>query len=152
MFCEVEAPLQTEVRLRSALRTARAKVLPKAYMWQPCASLPQPAEDKDEPIAMARSDQGWCQLAPANGAADGEKWALISLEFDSGAQIDGFLDWFASRLRRRVHPRLIVANGSCGPSHFAFWGVPERHRDALGRELSILVSRPSAGACGVGLI
>lgn len=101
---------------------------------------------------MAHTDTGWCGLAPADGAGAGEKWALISLRFERDAEIDGFLDWFASRLRRRVHPRLIVANGNCGPSHFAFWGVPERHRDALSRELSILTSAPSARACGVGLL
>ena len=156
MHWDFEAPLRTEVRLRTALQNATARILPQAYMWHPIATAPGQSDVGDDVIAMARSDRGWCQLAPAHhageGEGEGETWALISLQFERGAQLEGFLDWFASRLRRRVDPRLIVANGICGSSHFAFWGVPERHREALCRELSILTSSPAPRACGVGLL
>ena len=87
MICiEVETPWQSESRLRSALRSARVEMLPQAYLWQPCTTAPSGAFGCDEGIAMARSERGWCRLAPANQSAEGETWALVSLQFETGAQ------------------------------------------------------------------
>ena len=149
---EIETPLQAEARLRAALQSAQIQILPTPYSWQPCAVAPGATSSSDEAIAMMRSDQGWCQLAPANGSAGREAWALARLQFDPGAQLDGFVDWFAARLRQRLHSRVTVASASSGPAHVAYWGIPEPYRDGLGRELAILASTPRTSTRSVGLL
>jgi hypothetical protein len=83
---------------------------------------------------------------------DGEAWALARVQFDSGEKTDGFVDWFASQLRRRVQSRLIVATVNSGYIQVAYWGVSECHRDAFGRELALLASSPRTGVRAVGLL
>ena len=151
-LADVETPSRAETRLRATLADARVDLLTPSYAWKPCGSGPGDMAPREDAITMARCASGWCELVPAESHDNGECWAIISMHFHGEAQVEGFVDWFASQLRSRIGPRIIVATGRGAGYCFAYWGVPEAHRNDLGRELKILASPPVTGTRGVGLL
>ena len=149
---EVETPSRTEARLREALRSAEIVLMESPYAWRLVANFP--SQVSDEAVALARDEDGWSQLVPAPGARSASGWALIRFRFVAGAAIDGFTDWLAAHLRRRVTPRLMIASGLSQRTGglYLYWGVPLALREQVMREIDILSSQPATGIRSVGLL
>jgi hypothetical protein len=150
---DVETPALTEVRLIGALRAADCELLEGEFAWQRIDASAFPAAVAAGAVALARNGQQWSQLAPAVGDR-AETWALLSLRFSPGTNVDGFVAWFAAHLRRRIGPRLILANQFVAESGRAafLWGVPPSARHALTREVAILKSPSPTGVRGIALM
>ena len=147
MVCfEIETPSRFEARLRGALASGETRILNEPYVWE---AVDRPDE---RAVALVRCGQSWCQLVPASPSDASHKSVLISVEFQDDAHVEGFIEWFATQLRRRVSPLISVVAGVSGRAPFAYFAVPETVRSQLTRELDILTSPPRTGVRAVGLI
>ena len=154
VHAEIETPSRTEARLRAVLRAAEVDILRALYAWEPLPDGSFPGGIKSEAVALTRDQDGWSQLVPATGTPRTESWALFCFHFGPSARTDGFTDWFAGYLRRRVGSRVMVANGLNGREGglYGYWGVPARQREQVIRELAILTTSPVTGVRAVGLL
>lgn len=148
---EVESPSQTEVRLNAALRAAEIQILEQPYAWATIGQDNFPEGLNKDAVALVQDGHGWSQLIPASRK---ESWTLICMRFRAGVNVEGFLEWFAFYLRRRVTPRFMIVGAlgelTSGP-HFC-WAVPWSVREQAVREIEILSTPPRTGVRGVGLM
>ncbi|MGZ8998439.1 MAG: DUF6196 family protein [Allosphingosinicella sp.] len=151
---EIETPARTEARLRGVLRAADVEILKPSFAWEDIAREAFPAGINVDALALAQDGEGWSQLIPVADPHRADTWALAGFHFSPRANTDGFTDWLASYLRRRVGPKVMIASGfnnRTGASYL-YWGVPSHFREALVRELAILSTPPMTGVRAVGLL
>jgi Family of unknown function (DUF6196) len=136
-----ETPAQTEIRLRSVIKTARLKVYSGSYAFLEFPFSQFSSGVRADALALVRDDQVWSQLVPCSDPTE-DLFTLFRFHFPAHADNSGFVGWLATHFKQKYGSGVFV---TCGQNRndggiFDYWGVPASIGASVIAELERLVS------------